>query len=811
MQTFLKELRYGARRLKLSPAFTTVVVLTLALGIGANTAIFSVVNAVLLKPLPYREPDRLVTVEHFYPSLDNMKAPVSVRGFIDYRDSTESFSTMAVQSGWGANLTGLGDPERIQGSRVTGQYFATLGASAARGRTIVPGEDVEGKERVVVLSHALWQRLFAGDPTAVGKTVQLNGNTYDIIGVMPPHFRDFHNRQAEFWVPLAFTPAQLSGNGYTNEWLMLSARLKPGLTLQAAQNEMKLFGEQLKQTFPDQFPPDWGLVTTPLSEKATGRIRPALLMLLGAVGFVLLIACANVANLLLARAAGRQKEVAIRTALGASRADLVRQLLAESFLLAAIGGAVGLGLAYVGVKALSASSLARLVAADGVPMDGTVLAFTAVLSLVTGRLFGLVPAAQISMTNFHDTLKEGGRSATADRGSNTARRVLVVAEVALALMLLTGAGLLIKSFSMILGVSPGFEPRNVLTMGISLPVARYPNDTVRVAFWDDALARIATIPGVRGVAATTVMPFGGCWATGTFNVEGYTPKEGENNPWGDIRIASPGFAEAMKIPLKSGRFFNDQDVEGSPEVVVVDEEMVRRYWKDTDPVGKRIFFGDPGAADIDYLTVVGVIGHVKQEGLDAEDRVQLYFPHRQAVTGNMNVLVRTSVPPTSIIPQVRSAILAIDKDQPIAQVRTMEELLAQSVGQRRLSMLLLGVFAGVALLLASIGIYGVMSYSVAQRGHEIGIRMALGAARTTVLKLVLRQGMSLVAIGLAIGIAGALVLTRYLESQLFGVKPTDPLTFTLVAVVLATVALVATLVPAMRATKVDPMVALRQD
>ena len=810
MQTFLKELRYGARRLKLSPAFTTVVVLTLALGIGANTAIFSVVNVVLLKPLPYREPDRLVTIEHFYPSLDNMQAPVSVRGFVDYRDSTESFASMAVQSGWGANLTGLGDPERLQGSRVTGQYFHTLGASAARGRTIVPGEDEQGKDRVVVLSHALWQRLFAGDPAAVGKTMQLNGDTYDIIGIMPPDFRDFFNRNAELWAPITFTPQQLSG-GYTNEFLSLTARLKPGVTIEAAQAELKLFADQLKQTYVDQFPPDWTLTTTSLNEEATGRIRPALLMLLGAVGFVLLIACANVANLLLARAASRQKEVAIRTALGATRGDLVRQLLAESFLLALIGGAVGLALAYVGVRALGASSLTRLVAPGGITIDGTVLAFTLGLSLVTGLLFGLVPAAQISMTSFHDTLKEGGRSATADRGSNAARRVLVVAEVALALMLLAGAGLLIKSFSRVLGVSPGFEPRNVLTLGIALPAARYPNDTVQVAFWDAALAQIKAIPGVRGVAATTVMPFGGGWSTGSFNVEGYEPKEGENDPWGDIRIASPEFAETMQIALRSGRFFNDQDVLGGPQVVVVDDEMVRRYWPNTDPVGKRIFFGDAGTPDVDYYTVVGVIAHVKQEGLDAEDRVQLYFPHRQAAPGGMSLLVRTDVPPKSIVPQVRSAIQSIDKDQPISQVRTMEEMLAQSVGQRRLSMLLLGVFAGVALLLASIGIYGVMSYSVAQRGHEIGIRMALGAARTTVLKLVLRQGMSLVAIGLAIGIAGALALTRYLESQLFGVKPTDPVTFTLVAVVLATVALVATLVPALRATRVDPMVALRQE
>ena len=810
MQTILQELRYGARRLKLSPAFTAVVVLTLALGIGANTAIFSVVNAVLLKPLPYREPDRLVTIEHFYPSLNALEAPVSVSGFTDYREKLASFQEMAVQSGQGVNLTGFGDPERLTASRVTGQFFSTLGVSAARGRTIVPGEDQPGKERVAVLSDALWHRLFAGDPSAVGKTLQLNGQTYDIIGVMPAGFRDFFSRTADLWIPLAFTPQQLAG-GRTNEWLSLTARLKPGVSIETAQKELTVFAEGLKRTYVDQYPPDWTLKTTSLNQKATGRIRPALLMLLGAVGFVLLIACANVANLLLARAAGRQKEVAIRTALGASRWHLVRQLLTESVLLAVIGGAVGLFLAWVGVKTLAASSLAGLVAADGIAIDGTVLAFTLGLSVITGLMFGMVPAIQISMSRFHDTLKAGGRSGSADRGSQAVRRVLVVAEVALALMLLVGAGLLIKSFTRILGVSPGFDARNVLTLGISLPAARYPNDTARLAFWDQALPRIATIPGVRAVGATTTMPFSGGWSTGSFNVEGYTPKPGEQGPWGDIRMATPGFAEALRIPVKKGRFFSDQDREGSPPVVVVDEEMVRRYWPDTDPIGKRIYFDPPTGQPTEYLTVVGVVGHAKQEALDAEDRVQMYFPHRQSTPGFMSVVIRTEVPPETIVPAVRQAVQAVDKDQPLSQVKTMEELLAQSVGQRRLSMLLIGVFAAVALALASIGIYGVMSYAVAQRTPELGIRMALGAARYNVLALVLRQGMTLVIIGLAIGIAGALGVTRFLESQLFEVDPTDPATFALVAFILASVALVATLVPAMRATRVDPLVALRQE
>ena len=810
MQSLLQELRYGARRLKLSPAFTAVVVLTLALGIGANTAIFSVVNAVLLKPLPYREPDQLVTIEHFYPSLNALQAPVSVSGFVDYRDKLTSFDGMAVQSGWGANLTGIGDPERIQASRVTGQFFSTLGVSAARGRTIVPGEDEQGKDRVVVLSDALWHRLFAGDPAAVGKTLQLNGQSYTIIGIMPSGFRDFFGRTAEMWVPLSFTPQQLSG-GRTNEWLSLTARLKPGVSIETAQTELTVFGEQLKKTYPDQYPPDWTLKTTTFNEKATGRIRPALLMLLGAVGFVLLIACANVANLLLARAASRQKEVAIRTALGASRWHLVRQLLTESVLLALIGGALGLMLAWAGVRALAASSLAGLVAADGIAIDGTVLAFTLGLSVLTGLMFGMVPAVQVSMSRFHDTLKEGGRSVSADRGSHAVRRLLVVAEVALALMLLVGAGLLIKSFTRILGVSPGFEPKNVLTMGISLPAARYPNDTARIAFWDQTLPRLAAIPGVRSVGATTVMPFSGGWSTGSFSIEGYTPKEGENSPWGDMRIATPGFAEALQIPVKRGRFITEQDLPGSQEIVVVDEEMVRRYWPNTDPIGKRIFFDGPPGQPIQYITVVGVVGHAKQEALDAEDRVQLYFPYRQNPQGFLSVVLRTTVPPETIIPAARQAVQSVDRDQPLSQVRTMEELLAQSVGQRRLSMLLIGVFAGVALLLASIGIYGVMSYSVAQRAHELGIRMALGAARANVLQLVLRQGMTLVIIGLALGIGGALAVTRFLESQLFGVAATDPATFTIVALILGSVALVATLVPAMRATRVDPLVALRQE
>jgi putative ABC transport system permease protein len=463
------------------------------------------------------------------------------------------------------------------------------------------------------------------------------------------------------------------------------------------------------------------------------------------------------------------------------------------------------------VRSLSASALTSLTGADRISIDGNVLAFTIILSVTTGLLFGIVPAVQISMTRFHDALKEGGRSMSADRGSHAVRRGLIIAEVALALILLAGAGLLVKSFSHILGVSPGFESRNVLTMNMVLPPTKYPSDTARIAFWDRTLAAIGTVPGVRSVAATSVLPFGGGWSTGSFSVEGYTPKPGENNPWGDIRVASAGFAEALGIPLRRGRFISEQDRAGSQEVVVVDDEMVRRYWPDTDPIGKRIFFGGPGGQPVRYIEVVGVVAHTKHDGLDEEDRVQVYLPLHQRGPGFMSIVVRTDVDPHSVTQAIRQAVRSVDRDQPLSQIRTMDELLDQSVGQRRLAMLLLGLFAGIALLLASIGIYGVMSYSVTQRAHELGIRMALGAARANVLRLVMRQGMTLVIIGLVLGTLGALGVTRLLESQLFGVDPADPVTFSLVAIVLGSVALVATLIPALRATRLDPLVALRAE
>ena len=814
MDTLLQDLRYSVRRLAKSPGFTAIVVLTLALGIGANTAIFSAVNAVLLRPLPYGEPQRLVTIEHLYPSLE-LEAPVSAPGFLDYQRKSRSFESMAVQTGWQAILTGVDDPVRMRGQRVTGQFFSTLRVPALLGRTIQPGEDSPGRERVAVLSYEAWRRIFGGAPDIVGRSLALNGESYEVVGVMPSGFRDFFSRNAEIWAPLVFRPEQMTDENRTSEFLNLTARMRPGVPLEQAAGEIRTLAEQLKRDYPDSYPSDWSLLVTPLGIQATGDIRPALLVLLGAVGFVLLIACANVANLLLARAAARSKEIAVRTALGATRERLLRQLLTESLLVSLAGGAVGLLLAYAGVRALVALDVGNLPRSDEIGIDATVTLFTLLVSLLAGVLFGLAPAIHTATPNLHGALKEGGRGTTADRGSHALRRSLVVTEVALALTLLTGAGLLLKSFARLQQVDPGFDPSNVLTFNLALPQTRYPSDTAQAAFFEQVLPAIARIPGVTGAGATTVMPFGGNWATGSFEIEGYQPPEDQPGPWGDIRIVSPSFFETLRIPLLRGRYLTDQDREGTRPVAVIDQEFVRRYWPGEEPLGKRFTFGPPdGVSDTtrnEWIEVVGVVGHTAHEGLDADARLQLYLPYRQVAQPFMAIAVRTQGSPERYVNLVRAAVRSVDPDQPISDVNGMEELLSRSVGQRRLSMMLLSLFSGIALVLASVGIYGVMSYSVTQRARELGVRIALGADRSDVLRLVLRQGMGLALVGIGIGLGAALGLTRLIESQLYGVAATDPLTFALVAGVLAATALLANLLPAVRAMRMDPAVVLREE
>jgi putative ABC transport system permease protein len=812
MDALLRDIGYSFRRLRKSPVFTAIVLVTLALGIGANTAIFSVVNTVLLRALPYRDPGALVSIEHFYPSLNSMEAPVSAAGFRDYRDKTSSFESVAVERNFGANLTAAGDAERVPGERVSGDWFHALGVSPQVGRVIQRDDDQPGHEHVVVLSDGLWTRLFARKQSAVGSTIELNGESYKIIGVMPPGFRGFFARTADLFVPLALAPTAFNA-GYTNEYLNSVARLKNGVTVERAQAEMKLFAENLKKANPNNFAPTWTLRVRTLDDLSTGRIRPALLVLLGAVGFVLLIACANVANLLLARAAIRIKEIAIRAALGADRASLVRQLLTESVMLALGGGVLGLGLARWSVASLVALN-PNLPRANEVGVDWRVMVFTLGLSIATGLLFGLAPALQTSRANLQETLKDGSRSGTADFAGRNVRRGLVIAEVALSLTLLAGAGLLIKSVARLQGVDPGFDSRNVLVFNLNLPNLKYGTDTAQILFMQQVMPRLNAIAGVKAAGATSVIPFGGGWSTSSFTIEGLTIPPGQNGPWGDIRIVSPRFFEAMRIPLKKGRNFDDNDRQGGPQVTIIDEQFVKKYFPHTDPIGKRITFGPTrrGGTDSTWITVVGVVGHAAHEGLDAEPRIQYYFPTSQFGIAGMTVAVRaTNGNPTALLSAAREAVHSIDRNLPLSAVNTMDKLVESSVGQRKLSMMLLGLFSLIAVVLASIGIYGVMSYSVTQRSRELGIRMALGAARSRVLALVVGQGMTLAGIGVAIGLVAAFALTRFLSSQLFSVGATDPVTFTVVSVVLVGVAFLATLVPAMRATRVDPVVALREE
>jgi predicted permease len=813
VQAFLQDLRYGVRLLLKRPGFTAVVVLTLALGIGANTAIFSVVNALLLRPLPYPEPDRLVTINHHYPSLTELNAPVSAAGFRRYRDDTRSFENVAVATGWGANLAGRGEPRRIEAARVSADYFDVFGIRPALGRAPLPEEDVPGREHVVVLSHGFWQRTFGGDPKAIGQTLTLDAEPHEVIGVMPAGYRDFWNRNVELWRPVALTEEQFAA-GATNEWLASAARLKRGVSLEAASTEMRRMGEVLKQEDPESYPPDWRLAVRSLNEEQKGELRTPLLVLLGAVGFVLLIACANIANLLLARSMERANEVVIRSAIGAGRREIVRQLLAESLVLSLVGGALGLGLAAFGIAGLGSLLADRLPAGMELAIDWPVLGFTLALSVATGLLFGLLPALQASRPDLQSALR-GGRGLVAEGSGRIARRALVVAEVALALVLLTGAGLFIRSFARLQSVDPGFSTSNLLTFSVTLPEATYDSDVARREFFREVVEGLGTAPGVVAAGGTTVLPFSGSWSTGTFNVEGYEPAENEPDPWGDIRIVTPGYREALGMRLLRGRFIDERDVDSAPDVAVVDEELVRRYWAGLDPLGRRITFDDPEttpADSVEWITVIGVVQHTKHTGLDDEDRVQIYASYAQVPDLDfMNFAVRTSGDPLAAAATVRNIIRSIDPQQPLAELEAMESMLAETLGPRRLIMLLLALFSSLAAVLAAIGIYGVISHLVALRTPELGLRMALGAAPGGLLRLVLGQGLQLALAGVVLGFVAALALMRVVASQLYGVGAGDPVTFLSTAALLTLVALLAALLPAAHAARLDPVAALRSE
>jgi putative ABC transport system permease protein len=801
------DLRFAARVLLKNPGFAAVAVIALALGIGANSAIFSVVNTVLLRPLPYRNPDRVVMVFEDNSKLGYPRDTPAPANYIDWRDQNKVFDAMAAMAEVSLNLTGDGEPERLDGHRVSASFFPVLGVDPQLGRRFSSEEDQPGQNRVVILSHALWQRRFAGDASIVGKTITLNGAGFQVVGVMPAGFQ-FPTREDQFWMPIAFTPQQAARRG--SHYLQVVARLKDGVTLQQAQAEMSAIAGRLQQQYP-QSNTDVGATVVPLQEQLVGNIKPALLVLLGAVGFVLLVACANVANLLLARAAARQKEIATRIALGASRLRLVRQFLTESVLLASVGGVVGLLLSLWGVRVLKAFIPDTISQAKEISIDVKVLVFTLLVSLLTGLVFGLAPALQATKFNLNETLKEGGRDSSSNNRGNRIRAALVVAEVAISLVLLVGAGLLINSFLRLRSVDPGFRTENLLTMNVVLTPLKYPDLARRSAFYTEMLRRVEAVPGVRAATVASQIPLTQQGDSSGLLFEGRPdPPAGQPN-LAAIRVVAPHYFQALGIRLLRGRGLTDQDRADSPTVAVISETMARRYWPGEDPLNKRFSFGKP-ESDADLVTVVGIAGDVRQFGLDKDVKPQVYMSYQQT-DGFLPryLIVSTSVEPRSVASSVRGAVWEVDRDQPVSDISTMEDVLSESLARQRFSTILLGVFGAVALVLAAVGIYGLMSYSVAQRTHEIGIRMALGARPRDVLKLAVGQGLKLVLVGVAVGALVALALTRVMASLLYGVSATDPVTFITISLVLVGVALLASFVPARRATKVDPLVALRYE
>src|SRR3989440_2383328 len=802
-----QDLRYGLRSLLKNPSFTIIAVIALALGIGANSAIFSVVNAVLLRPLPFKNPEQLVMVWENAAHLGFPKNTPSPPNFIDWQRQNTVFTGMAAMSERSFNLTGVGEPDRLDGRGVSANLFDLLGVRALLGRTFVRDDDRPGRH-VVLLSYSLWQRRFVSDSNVIGRAITLNGESYNVIGVMPRsvHLPAYGNWNDKVWVPIAFTNEETTERG--NHFLDVIARIKPGITLKQAQAEMETIAARLAKEYP-RYNTRIGATVTPLHEEVVGDIKPALLILLGAVGFVLLIACANVANLLLARAAVREKEIALRLALGASRSRLTRQFLTESVLLALLGGGFGLLLALAGIRVLKTFIPVTISQTQTISIDGKVLVFTALLALLTGIVFGLAPAMHASHSNLNDSLKEGGRDSAIGKKGNRLRDLLVVGEIAVSFILLIGAGLLINSFLHLRNLDPGFRADHLLTMKVDLSELRYPDRERRSVFFDEVLFRIRALPGVQSVAVAGNLPFTYNGDSMSIAVEGIPdPPPGQ---WPDViyRAIGPGYFSTMGIPMIRGRDFTDQDKADSKNMVVISEKTAQHYWPGKDPIGKRL---KPGAttSDVPWREVIGVVKDVRQNDFIAQPKMQMYFAYRQLKDLAANALiVRTSVEPMSLATSIRDAIWAVDKDQPVANVDTMDHIVSEAIARQRFSMLLLGVFAALALILAAVGIYGVMSYSVAQRIHEIGIRMALGARRTDVLKIIVNQGLKLVSIGMMLGLAAALLLTRVLQSLLFGISATDPVTFFGISLVLLAVAILASYLPALRATKVDPIIALR--
>jgi putative ABC transport system permease protein len=811
MEALWQDLKYGARMLAKSPGFTLVAVIALGLGIGANTAIFSVVNAVLIRSLPFRNPDRLVMVWENNRTRGRDQNVISPANYQDWRDQNSVFDSMAGMFDNRVNLTGVDDPEELPTQFVESNFFDLLGVNAAIGRTFTAEEGQPGKEQVVVLSQGLWKRRFGGDPGIVGKTIKLSGRDFTVVGIAPSGLQlvirqgSLTGKQAELWAPLAFSQSSRTRRG---RFMMSIARLKPGVTLAQAQAEMDGIAGHLEEQYAD-FNTGWGVNLVPLQNQLVGAIRPALLVLLGAVAFVLLIACANVANLLLARAATRQREIAIRTALGAQRGRIVRQLLTEATVLAALGGVLGLLLAIWGVDLLLALAPRDLTGLKDIGIDYRVLGFTMAVSVLTGVLFGLAPALEASRPNLNESLKEGGRGTAGGGRSHRWRNAFVVVEVALALVLLIGAGLMIRSFARLQSIDPGFDAKNLLTVRLLLPTSKYGQDSQRIAFFKQLGERLDSIPGVRSAGAISVLPFGTGGAATSIEIEGRPAPPPGQQLVGDVRVVDNGYFGTMRIPLLQGRTFTEREQTQESHVVIINEAMARDFFPGEDPIGKRVTIS---MKDENLPSeIIGVVRDVRHAALETPARAMTYWPYPELAYSGLTLVVRTESEPLAAVNAIRREVLALDKDQPIADISTMEQLLSDSVSRARFSAMLLGVFAGVALLLAAVGIFGVMSYGVSERTHEIGLRMALGAQASDVLTLVVRQGMVLTLGGIVIGLGAAFALTRVMSSLLYGVSATDPLTFAAISVLLAAVALLACYLPARRATKVDPMIALRYE
>ena len=808
MRTLWQDSRYGLRMLIKHPGFTAVAVFALALGIGANTAIFSVVNAVLLQAMPYGEPDRLVMVWSSLPERDRDAFPVSPADFNDWKEQNTVFEQIAASRDVQYNLTGMGDPEFIVGYRFSSDFFQVAGVQPLLGRTFTPEEDKPGSDRVVVLSHHLWMRLFNGDTEALGRSLTLSGNQYEIIGVMPSGFRH-PGGVPELWTPLAL-PANLANSRQARVCRVL-ARLKSNVPIEQARTEMAALAARIAQDHPDTNA-NLGVKIVSLRDEQVGDVRPALLLLLASVGFVLLIACANVANLLLARAAVRQREIAIRTALGANRLRLLRQFLTESVLLSSIGGALGLLLAIWSTgpmlqmfpNSIENLSIPKV---EAIPIDWKVLLFTLAASLVTGLVFGIVPALTASKADINLALKESGRTTVG--GVSRWRNGLVVSEIALSLMLLIGAGLLLKSFARLQRSDFGFNPENVLTVQVILPQTRYSEPAKRRQFLDESIRKIETLPGVKTVGATNFLPLTGFWGTISIAAQGQPlPNPGEE-PETDNRISTPGYFRSMGIRLIEGREFTDQDRDGAKRVLIVNEHLARNLWPGESAVGRLLNLGDTNQPE--WWEVVGVINDIKSFGLEKETHSEIFRPFAQVTFPLMAFTIRTSGDPLSLAGAVREQIWSVDRDQPLFKVLSLEQLAAESVSLRKVSMTLLGTLATLALIIAAVGIYGVMSYIVTQRTNEIGIRMALGAKQGDIMRLIVGQASLLTLMGVAVGLLAAFILSRLIANLLYGVSATDTLVFISAPLISASVAMLACYIPARRALKVDPTIALRYE